>query len=229
MTVTDIPTPQAADFSDQAGIFDPNTFADTITLIGCGGIGASALPTLVTMGFRRFELWDPDLVEPRNVASQLLYKPSDLYRSKVEVASEYLLAYGAREVVIHPEYFTADTAIDLGVVISGVDSMAARQIIWEAIKRNEDNVQLYLDGRIGGQHMQLLAVEPIDGEWYEKKWLFNDDKAAPLPCTERAIAYPAVALGSFMASHLAAWNRGNVLPKRVDLSLAGDMFYQVVR
>lgn len=40
----------------------------------------------ITMGIRRFVLWDPDQVEPRNVASQLLFRPRDLYRPKVEVA-----------------------------------------------------------------------------------------------------------------------------------------------
>lgn len=208
-----------ADFSDQTGIFDPDSFAETVTLIGCGGIGASVLPTLVTMGIRRFVLWDPDQVEPRNVASQLLYKPRDLYRPKVEVCREYLLDYGATKVEIHRELLTEDDPIE-GVVVGGVDSMAARRVIWAAIQNNEAAVQMYFDGRIGGEHLSLFAVEPFDGEWYEKRWLFDDSKAAPLPCTERAIAYPAIALGVALASNFARLSKGQPMPKRFEWNLS---------
>ena len=214
-----------ADFSDQTGIFNPDTFAETLTVIGCGGIGASALPTLVTMGFKRYVLWDDDVVEPRNIASQLLFKPSDLYRPKVEVAREYLLAYGATHVDIQKRKFTADDEPE-GVVISGVDSMTARKEIWPAIKSS--TTALYLDGRIGSEHMTLLTVEPFDADWYEDRWLFDSKKASTLPCTQRAIVYPAVALGAWMASHIAMWSRGVIPPHRVDQNL-GSHYFQVVR
>jgi hypothetical protein len=214
-----------ADFSDQTGIFNPDGIAETLTIIGCGGIGASALPTLVTMGFRRYVLWDDDVVEPRNVASQLLFKPSDLYRPKVEVAREYLLAYGATQVDIVRRKFTADDEPE-GIVISGVDSMAARKEIWPAI--NASLSPLYLDGRIGSEHMSLLTVEPFDADWYEKRWLFDDAQGSTLLCAQRAIVYPAVALGGWMASHLAMWSRGITPPRRVDQNL-GSHFFQVVR
>lgn len=214
-----------ADFSDQTDLFDPDSFAETLTVIGCGGIGATALPVLVTMGFTRYILWDDDVVEPRNVASQLLYKPSDLYRPKVEVAKEYLLAYGATHVDVVQRKFTANDTPE-GVVVSGVDSMTARREIWPAIKASIS--PLYLDGRIGSEHMTLLTVEPFDAEWYEQRWLFEDSQAAELPCTQRAIIYPAVALGSWMASHIGMWSRGIVPPHRVDQNL-GSHFFQVVR
>lgn len=214
-----------ADFSDQTGIFNPDSIAETITVVGVGGIGASILPTLVTMGFRLFKLIDPDVVEPRNVASQLLFAPCDLYRPKVEVARDYLLRYGATDVRIERRRFVADDVANGGIVISGVDTMATRQEIWGAVK--DSPTQLYLDGRIGGQHTTLFAVEPFDGDWYENRWLFDDSKAAPLPCAQRAIAYPAVALGALMASHLARFSRGEMPPKRVEFNL-GSLYFQVV-
>ena len=54
------------DYSDQTGFFNPAMVSETVTIIGCGGIGASVLPTLVTMGFTQFILFDPDFVEPRD-------------------------------------------------------------------------------------------------------------------------------------------------------------------
>lgn len=219
-------TTNVADFSDQIGIFDPSTFAETVVLIGLGGIGASLLPTLVTMGVKKYVLFDPDYVEPRNIASQVVYKPADLYRSKAEVCQEYILAYRPEaEVEIHQRLFTADDAITGSVVIGGVDTMSARKDIWSAVALSD--CQLYLDGRIGGEHMSLFAVDPLDGDWYENDWLFSDEEASPLPCTERAIVFPAVALGAFMCSHLAKWHKGEELPNWVDLSF-GDLFFQEV-
>lgn len=217
-----------ADFADQTGIFNPEAYVGGLTVIGCGGIGASVLPTLVTMGFARYTLYDDDVVEPRNVASQLAFRPSDLYRPKVEVLDEYLTAYGAKEVVANQRRFTAEDQAE-GLVISGVDSMAARKTIWQSIGWNT-NVPVYMDGRIGGEYLTLLIVEPFNPDhvaWYEEHWLFDDTEAAELPCTQRAIVYPAVALGAIMASRLAAWSRGEPLPKRVEFSMR-DLFFQVV-
>lgn len=213
------------DFSDQTGFFNPDGFADTLTVIGIGGIGASILPTLVTMGFSRYVLWDNDIVEPRNIASQLLFAPGDLYRRKVEVAKEYLLKYGATDVQIVERRFTPKDHLEPGVVISGVDSMAARQAIWKAVKNS--GASLYLDGRIGGEFFKLLAVEPFDGDWYENGWLFDDGEASELPCTLRAVVYPAVALGAEMAALLAGWSRGEVVPQQIDHHL-GSSYYEVM-
>jgi len=204
----------SADFSDQTGIFDPNSCAESVTIIGCGGIGGSILPTIVTMGFQRFVLYDDDLVEPRNMASTLIFTDEHLYQPKVEVVRDYLLAHGAEEVVIHREKFTAATEIDSSVVISGVDTMAARQEIWQAVAVS-DAVDIYLDGRIGGLNWHLLLVNPLDGEWYENKHLFGDDKAAEDLCAVRAIVYPAVALGAQMAAQLAKWSRHVMIPKQL--------------
>ena len=209
-----------ADYSDQTGFFDPKSMPDTLTLIGLGGIGATLLPVLVTMGIRRFVLWDFDVVEPRNIASQLLYKPDDLYRPKAVVCREYLLAYGAKEVVIKQERFTAQSNLDPGVVICGVDSMAARHEIWQALQAHADTVSLYMDGRIGGENAILLALEPWDARQAERyaKSLHGDDEAQPLPCTQRAIVYPAVALAAFMANTIRVWASGSPIKSRTDMA-----------
>lgn len=213
-----------ADFSDQTGIFNPANFAETLTVIGCGGIGGSILPTLVTMGFSRYVLYDDDVVEERNMASTLIYTEKDKGRPKVDVVSEYLLSHGAQDVVTFKRKFESDDEVD-GVVISGVDTMAARSEIWEAFRTSMS--PLYLDGRIGGEQFTLLIVEPFDGEWYEKRWLFDDSKLLPLPCAQRAIVYPAAALGATMGSVLARWSRNEQLPRRITQHM-GSFFYQVV-
>lgn len=216
------------DYSDQTGIFDPQSFNETVTIIGCGGIGASLLPTLVTMGIKRIQLFDPDFVEPRNIASQTLYRPADLYRPKMEVCEEFILSHcpGA-EITTHQRLFTEQDTLNSAVVIGAVDSMAARKMIWQAINGNMD-VQLYLDGRIGGEHMTLFAVDPLDGDWYPKRWLFDDNQAAPLECTRRAITYTAVTLGAIICRHLTYWHKGETLPQVTDFSMSSLFLQKIV-
>jgi hypothetical protein len=220
------PTYGTADFSDQTDIFDPASFSETVTLIGCGGIGASLLPTLVTMGIKKITLYDPDYVEQRNLASQLLYRPADLYKPKVEVCRDYILSYCPEaEVEINERLFTEQDTPDSAVVIGAVDSMLARKVIWQTVSGSD--VQLYLDGRIGGEHMQLFAVDPLDGDWYEEGWLFDDEQGYTPPCSSRAIVYPAVVLGALMCRHLAYWHKGEVLPHWTDFSASGLQFMTV--
>ena len=218
-----------ANFSDQIGIFDPSRVDEVVTVIGVGGIGASILPTILTMGFRRFRLYDPDVVEDRNVATNLIYRSKDMYRAKVERAKEYLLDNDALEVEIVQEYYTGQEPLS-GLVISGVDGMPARKEIWRHVLAGD--VFLYLDGRIGGRHASLFAIEPFNSahiDWYEKYWLFDDEEAVDLPCTVRTVVYPAVALGACMADFLGRWSRKERMPAQVDINFAEPgLFLQTV-
>lgn len=215
-----------ADFSRQTDLFNPARFAETVTVIGCGSIGASVLPVLVTMGVTRFELFDPDSTEPHNTPASLAFRPDDAYRPKVEVLEGFLRAYGATDVTTHARNFT-NTDVPAGsVVISGVDSMTARQEIWEGIQVAPE-VQLYLDGRIGGEGWHLLAVRPEDAEWYEKRWLFGDERVETLPCAARNVAYVPAALAGEIAAYLARFSRDEDLPHHVQRRMGTD-FFQVV-
>lgn len=219
------------DFSDQLEIFDPRHVAGTVlNVIGCGGIGGSILPLLVTMGFGRYILWDDDVMDERNVASTIAFRPSDIGRPKVEVLEEYLRDHGAGDIETHQRLFGPDSDQLEGLVVSGVDSMVARQTIWPAIAWNP-LIPLYLDGRIGGQQLTLLVVEPFDPdqvEWYEGSCLLSDSETLPLPCAARSVAYSAAALGPLMGAMLAAWSRGDPLPRRIDQSLAADFSFRVL-
>lgn len=223
-------TEHMADFSDQAEIFDPSSFDEPVTIIGCGGIGSSTIPTLASMGIKKFVLYDDDVVEPRNVASQLIYRPRDIGRFKADVCKEYIEEYNSiADVEVRKRKFTANDEIDTSVVISAVDSMTARKEIWQAVKENKYTVQLLLDGRIGGQHSSLFAVDPLQSDWYEKNWLFSNEEASPLPCSRRAIIYPPVSLGAIMCRHLAHWHGKNKFPpNRVEFSM-GDLTLLVVK
>lgn len=207
------------DWSDQTGWFDPSKVDASVTIIGCGGIGSNVAFELITMGFRRFVLYDDDRVEPRNLASQKAYRPSDLYRPKVEALADILLEYGAAEVIAHKRRLTAEDSFESPVVIGAVDSMASRSIILEVIE-NSPEVELYLDGRLSGQVAQIMSVDPLDPDWYTESWMFSDEEATKDgDCTMRMIVFPATIMAATMCRNLSLWYQGDPIVRFVQYDL----------
>lgn len=210
-----------ADFSGQTDIFDPGNFTWPVHQIGVGGIGSAVVLPLVKLGLRSpLHLWDPDVVEPHNIPSQLIYRLSDVGETKVSAAATMLHDYlePSCAIVAHPEVVTSTTSLE-GVVISGVDSMSARYDIWETVKFNPA-VPLYLDGRIGGEQLTLLSLNPCDPEaidYYETNWLFPDADGAPLPCAARTVIHPAVMLAGLIIAQLTRFARDLPTQRYIDV------------
>ena len=61
-----------------------------VVLIGVGGLGCAAAQYLVSSGLGKLSLCDYDTVSRSNLSRQILYRSSDLGRSKVEAATEAL-------------------------------------------------------------------------------------------------------------------------------------------
>lgn len=178
------------------------------TGVAYSSIGSNMAFELITMGFTKYVLYDDDVVEPRNLASQKAYRHRDLYMSKVEALAAVLIEHGATEVLVRNRRLIETDVIDTALVIGGVDSMKSRHIIWEVIKNSPD-VELYLDGRLDGLVAQVFAVEALDSDWYEKQWLFSDDAAAKGgDCTMRTIVFPATIMSAIMCRHVSNWYLG---------------------
>lgn len=61
-----------------------------VALIGVGGLGCAAAQYLVSSGIGRLTLCDFDTVTESNLSRQILFRSTDLGRSKVEAATEFL-------------------------------------------------------------------------------------------------------------------------------------------
>lgn len=199
-------------YADQTDIFNPATFTWPVHVIGVGGIGSALVLPLIKLGLSsKLHLWDPDRVEPHNIPAQLIYRPTDIGKLKVEAAADTLAGFseGKCEIVCHSEYVGPSTPLD-GVVISGVDSMAARYDIWEGVRYNVE-VPLYMDGRIGGEQMQLFTLNPSNYEavvFYETEWLFPDEEGSDLPCAARTVIHPPTVLAGHIIAQLTRFARG---------------------
>ncbi len=182
-----------------------------IHVIGVGGIGAALIHELTKLDIHEVHLWDDDEVEDHNLKAQTIYRPSDVGKPKVVAAYDFLERQEVTktcQVICHAEQVTESTQLT-GVVISCVDSMLSRCKIWDAIKWNP-GVPLYLDGRMGGEEIQLLTLlNPINpnNEWYSADWLFDDDEGSDDPCAEPRIIHPPTVLAGWILTQLTLFAR----------------------
>lgn len=218
-------------YSDQINIFDPRKFGYDIHFVGAGGASNSAIMQVATMGAiecATLHIWDTDILEPHNCATELTYSNTMVGQHKVEAAVDALLHkfgddivivyahdmenyVGPRpQVVLHPEYVTANTELS-GIVITGVDSMAARKEIWQAIKKKPWQVPLLIDLRSAGLTTLIITFNPSDpeaAETYEKSFLYTDEESMQLPCGARNVCFISAYFGMEVAHRISLFARG---------------------
>lgn len=199
------------DFSDQVKIFDPETWSWPVHLIGAGGINNLVGLVLAKMGISEIHIWDDDILENRNLPTEVGYSASMCGQPKTTAMADLIdyLAPNGVDIHQHQERVTADTKLS-GVVISGVDSMRSRQEIWQCIQNNFLEIPFYIDGRSGGEEIQLFAFSPADFEMREdyETWLFDDSEAAELECGARNIGYISAYLAGEIGHLITMFHRG---------------------
>jgi len=148
-------------FLRQLDIADPTKFKDKpITVIGAGGIGAATVVALAKTGFENITIYDFDTVEEHNLPNQLL---------PMWVRDQYTLQWAKTTTLFHLVHDLADISITpvheryvdqpVGeIVISAVDSLDARRLIWAQVQQSMDTL-FFLDGRMVITSMDLYATD----------------------------------------------------------------------
>ena len=224
-------------YSDQTKIFNQKDLRHDIHFIGAGGANNSAIMQVATMGameYSTLHIWDPDILESHNMTTELSYSNRMVGCHKVDAAVDALrykfghclgitdaanLELYSRvtknmrpNVVLHPEYVTADTNL-LGIVVTGVDSMAARKEIWQAIKRRPWQVPLLIDLRSAGLTTLIITFNPSDAqaaETYENTLLYSDEESMQLECGARNVCFISAYFGSEVAHRISLFTRGKM-------------------
>ncbi|HSV94540.1 MAG TPA: ThiF family adenylyltransferase [Spirochaetia bacterium] len=192
-------------FSRQTGIVSPIVLQTTkVTDIGVGGIGTLLGLTLGKMGVGSLVFLDDDTVESHNIPNQL-FRLADTGRPKVEAFKEMLGEFTDSKVETVQQRFDGSQPLN-GVVMSAVDSMAARKVIWEKIRFNI-HVPLYVEGRMAAEVFRVYTLDPNDLDMVEayEKTLYSDQEAVVQPCTQKSIIYTAMVIGGIMAGQLKKW------------------------
>ncbi len=199
--------------------FDPTTQRTNLTVIGTGGIGSLFTIMAGKLGVSHITIYDGDYIEAHNMPNQF-FPLNDHGYSKVESVAKSVEAYTIAETTAHFERVTPETTLR-GIVVSGVDSMAARKDIAEAVKKNRFKIDRYFDARIGGEEITIYSVNPkVAAEWalYEKT-LYSDEEAREDPCTRRSVIDVMAHVGAHLLTSVREYISGVDVPQFVYINV----------
>jgi len=187
-------------FIRQSGLIDGSIFATPICVIGAGGIGSFTTLALAKIGFTEIHIWDYDIVEEHNLPSQF-YPMEAVDRYKVDALYDMIYDFTHVQLTKHEEWNKHEPLT--GVVVSAVDSMDTRREIFNAITDNPE-VRLFVDGRMGGNQLEIYTCNTMSQEDKRRysKTLCSDEEAANTPCTERAVMYNVLTIGSWITNQI---------------------------
>ena len=112
----------------QMDIIPMNLLSEEITIIGAGAIGSFTALALAKMGFENLTVFDFDKIEIENMNCQF-FPYSAIGMQKVMALKMMISQFANAEInVIDKPY---DKGTFKGIVISAVDSMKVRKLIWD--------------------------------------------------------------------------------------------------
>jgi len=198
------------DYWRQLDLISPSDLAFPVNLIGAGSLGSSIAVAVAKMGCSDITIFDADYVESHNLPNQL-YRIKDLNKRKVTALAEILHEYVEAQITPVEEN-VVDQRLR-GIVISAVDSMSARQTIWDKCVRYRASVPLYIDARMGGEVGRVISLSPVSPglvKRYEET-LFTDEESADVPCTAQTTIYATFGIAAIVANQIKRHAKGQEL------------------
>jgi molybdopterin/thiamine biosynthesis adenylyltransferase len=193
-------------YQRQLDIFNPDRTESQvgITIVGAGSIGSWVTLGLAKLGLQSVTVWDFDKVEMHNSPNQI-YSPRDNGKFKVEALTEIVEDLTGLKIEAYPKKFPpSEYNLDYSkyqrhLIISAVDSMESREMIWSWLKdkNTEEYVHQLIDGRMGGENISVYAVRSLASPKAYENTLYSDDTSgikndrlrelSEVPCTARGI------------------------------------------
>jgi hypothetical protein len=177
-----------------------------IRIIGAGSVGSFTCLSLCKMGAKRIKVWDDDMIDEVNIANQF-YRIEDVGEFKSDALQKMILDFEGTPIESSTEKYYGDEDCN-GIIIVAVDNMNARKRIWEKVKNNSD-VQLFIDPRMGGRVARIYAVNPTNPGIYEST-LYDDDEAVAERCTEKTIIYNVLGISSYICKLIEDWMKDGI-------------------
>jgi len=210
------------EYTRQLGLLPMESLDRSITIIGAGAIGGWTALSLTKMGFLNTTVYDFDTVDTVNMNSQL-YRKKDVGNAKVLALQNIINDFTGHDIQVHGQFYGGILTSD--IVISAVDSMATRKLIWESVKNN-GFVKMFIDPRMGAESALLYVINPNDAKdiaTYEKT-LYTDDQAVAEPCTMKSTSYCAMALSGLVCTQVKSIATNNTYSRITQWNLPSGGF-----
>jgi len=206
-------------FSQQDSVFDP-ACARPVTLIGAGSVGSQVAVMLAKIGVAELRVYDGDNVESHNIPMSA-FGVRDLGLYKVQALERLLLEQSDLQIDAVPRMFGSEPL--KGSVVACVDTMEARQAIWDQAKMNP-NVDVLVDTRLAGEFVSVFSLDPCDPEdiAYYEHFLYPSSEALMPTCGLHGIIYVSAQAAIAVCANLTAkWSGGRM--RRHFRLLVGDL------
>lgn len=214
---------QVAHLTRQLDIIPVSCLGEKVTVIGAGAIGSLAVLSLAKMGFGNVTVFDDDKVDIENMSCSL-YRMQDVGKPKVVALAE--IVKESTGVMIEPIQRRYEGGVFPGIVIAAVDSMAARQLVWESHLNRAPTTKVIIDPRMGAENALMYVMNPMseaDAKTY-KASLYSDAEAVQERCTAKATIYTANMLAGLVAKAVKDVATGGEYPRTTMWAIAQDEF-----
>lgn len=187
------------DYSRQKDVFDNSKFDMPVHVIGCGATGSWVAMQLAKLGIKDLHFHDFDTIEEHNIPNQLFMR-NDIGSKKADMAVSNAEMFGGVTATEHNEAVTGDTMLS-GVVFILTDTMSSRADIYKNALKNNLNVALVIETRMGTDSGRIYAFDPKDRKQYREyeDTLYTDEQAAVSMCGIAQSLAPTAALVASMA------------------------------
>lgn len=187
-------------YARQLDLITPEELLFPIHIIGCGGIGSWTTLMLAKMGCQNITVYDDDVVEEHNVASQF-FKDTDLGEYKTIALYKNVLEQTG--IHIKCQKNEVEESMDNGVVILAIDSMEERIRLEQIYK---DKNLLIIDGRMGGLQLEIYVRQAC----HYKDTLCEPIQVDKDSCTGKAISFNCATIGSWIANLIRLYSKGKL-------------------
>ncbi|MCG6156330.1 ThiF family adenylyltransferase [Rubinisphaera margarita] len=201
-------------FSRQRDLVPMECLAETtVTVIGVGAIGRQVALQLASIGARKLQLIDFDIVDLTNVTTQG-YLYGDIGQLKVDATADAISRIDPSiELDVVQDRFRPTQAVGEAVFCC-VDSISARGAIWRSVA---ELCSFWADGRMLGEVVRVLTSSDGDSRRYYGDTLFGQAEVQRGTCTSKSTIY-AASIGAGMMTHqFTRWLRS--IPSDWDATL----------
>lgn len=182
-----------------------------VFMLGAGSIGSFAAISMAKMGIINCSIVDFDSVEIHNQANQI-YNWHQAGKLKISCLKSIIDQYSKNNWNWNFTKDKLDTienvsqyANGCNIIISAVDNMDARQLLFNYCIEKASSIDMFIDARIGAVQSECYAIQPFMPEEVEEFTKNNLDNSSTMPdikCTEKSIIFPVMWTSSWITSCL---------------------------